>query len=49
MKRLGRRRARVILGREIPFGVGVAIGGGFNYFATRKVGRLAIKYYEMGR
>ena len=49
VKRLGRRRAKVILGREIPFGVGVAIGSGFNYVATRKVGRLAIKYFEMGR
>jgi hypothetical protein len=48
VKRLGRRRAKVILGREIPFGVGVAIGSGANYMATRKVGRLAIKYFEMG-
>jgi hypothetical protein len=48
VKRLGRRRARVILGREIPFGVGVAIGSSANYLATRKVGRLAVKYFEMG-
>src|SRR3954452_7875856 len=49
VRRLGRRRARVILGREIPFGIGVAIGSGANYMVTRKVGRLAIKYFEMER
>src|SRR4051794_2938799 len=48
VRRLGRRRARVILGREIPFGIGVAVGSGANYLATRKVGRLAIKYFETG-
>jgi hypothetical protein len=48
VRRLSRRRARVILGREIPFGVGVAVGSGSNYLVTRKVGRLAIRYFEMG-
>jgi uncharacterized protein (DUF697 family) len=46
VKRIGRRRAKVILGREIPLGIGVAIGAGFNYAATRRMGRAAIKYFE---
>ena len=31
VKRTARRRARTLLGREIPFGVGVAIGAGANF------------------
>jgi hypothetical protein len=47
-RRIAQRRAKVILGRELPLGVGVAIGAGFNYWATRKIGQAAIKYFEMG-
>ena len=47
VKKIARRRAKVILGRELPLGVGVAIGAGFNYVMMRRVGRAAIKYFEM--
>jgi hypothetical protein len=48
VKRLARRRARAILGRELPLGIGVAIGAGYNYLAVRRIGRTAVKYFEMG-
>jgi hypothetical protein len=46
VKRTARRRARTLLGREIPFGVGVAIGAGANFKAMRHTGRTALRYYE---
>jgi hypothetical protein len=46
VKRTARRRARTLLGREIPFGVGVAIGAGANFRAIRHTGRTALRYYE---
>jgi hypothetical protein len=46
VKRTARRRARTLLGREIPFGVGVAIGAGSNFKAMRHTGRTALRYYE---
>jgi hypothetical protein len=46
VKRTARRRARPLLGREIPFGVGVAIGAGANFRAMRHTGRTALRYYE---
>jgi hypothetical protein len=46
VKRTARRRARTLLGREIPFGVGVAIGAGANFRAMRHTGRTALRYYE---
>jgi hypothetical protein len=46
VKRTARRRARTLLGREIPFGVGVAIGAGANFRAMRHMGRTALRYYE---
>jgi hypothetical protein len=47
IRHLARRRARAFLGREIPFGVGVAIGAGFNYSSMRRIGRSAIRYFEL--
>jgi hypothetical protein len=44
VKRVARRRARVILGRELPFGVGVALGGVGNYRSMHSLGRTAIKH-----
>jgi hypothetical protein len=46
VKRTARRRARTLLGREIPFGVGVAFGAGANFRAMRHTGRTALRYYE---
>jgi hypothetical protein len=46
VKRTARRRVRTLLGRELPFGVGVAIGAGSNFKAMRHTGRTALRYYE---
>ncbi len=46
VKRTARVRARTLLGREIPFGVGVAIGAGMNFRAMRSVGRTALRYHD---
>jgi hypothetical protein len=46
VKRTARVRARTLLGREIPFGVGVAIGAAANFKAMRHVGRTALRYYD---
>ncbi|HET6173806.1 MAG TPA: hypothetical protein VFD90_14425 [Gaiellales bacterium] len=46
IKRTARRRARIMLGREIPFGVGVAVGAGANFRIMRHTGRTALRYYE---
>ena len=44
VKRIARRRARVILGRELPFGFGVALGGVANYRTMHALGRTATKH-----
>ena len=44
VKRVARRRARLLLGRELPFGVGVALGGVSNYRTMHSLGRTAIKH-----
>jgi hypothetical protein len=44
VKRVARRRARLLLGRELPFGVGVALGGVSNYCTMHSLGRTAIKH-----
>jgi hypothetical protein len=46
VRRIARRRARLILGRELPFGVGVALGGVGNYRAVHALGRSTIKYLQ---
>lgn len=46
IRRTARSRARMLLGREIPFGVGVAIGAGANFRIMRHTGRTALRYYD---
>jgi len=46
VRRTVRRRARTLLGREIPFGVGVAIGAGANFKVMRHTGRTALRYFD---
>jgi hypothetical protein len=46
VQRTVRRRARTLLGREIPFGVGVAIGAGANFKVMRHTGRTALRYFD---
>jgi hypothetical protein len=46
VKRTARVRARTILGRELPFGIGVAIGAGANFKVMRHVGLTALRYYD---
>jgi hypothetical protein len=43
--RIARRRAHVILGREIPI-LGIGIAAGYNLWSTRKLGSAAIDYLE---
>jgi hypothetical protein len=45
IRRLARRRAGIVLGREIPV-VGIGIAAGFNLRSTRRVGRSAITLFE---
>jgi hypothetical protein len=46
VQRTARRRVRTLLGREIPFGVGVLIGGSANFSVMHHTGRTALRYYE---
>jgi hypothetical protein len=46
VKRIARRRARLLLGRELPFGVGVALGGFSNYRTMHSLGKTSIKYFQ---
>lgn len=46
LNRFGLRRGTVSMARLIPFGVGVCVGGGFNYAAMRSFKNTAIKYYS---
>ena len=48
IRRVARRRARVILGRELPFGVGVTLGGVANYRSMHRLGRTAIAHMTEG-
>lgn len=43
--KLARRRAYVILGREVPV-VGVGLAAGYNLWSTRKLGAAARRYFE---
>lgn len=43
--RLARRRAFVLLGREVPL-LGIGVAAGYNHRSTRKVGAAAIRYFE---
>jgi hypothetical protein len=46
VKRIARRRARLLLGRELPFGVGVTLGGVSNYRTMHKLGKTAVKHLQ---
>lgn len=43
--RLARRRAHVLLGRELPL-LGIGVAAGYNHRSTHKVGAAAIRYFE---
>jgi hypothetical protein len=43
--RLARRRAHIILGREIPV-LGIGLAAGYNAWSTRKLGHAAVDYFE---
>jgi uncharacterized protein (DUF697 family) len=42
--KLARRRAYVLLGREVPL-VGIGLAAGYNFWSTRKLGRAAREYF----
>jgi hypothetical protein len=46
VQRTARRRVRTLLGREIPFGIGVLIGSSANFAVMNHTGRTALRYYE---
>ena len=46
IKRVAQRRVRTLLGKELPFGIGVVVGAGANFRTMRRVGRTAMKYYR---
>ena len=43
--KLARRRAYVILGREVPV-LGVGLAAGYNFWSTRKLGKAARAYFQ---
>jgi len=43
--KLARRRAYVLLGREVPV-LGVGLAAGYNFWSTRKLGRAARDYFH---
>jgi len=43
--KFGAKRGGVAIGRLIPFGVGMAIGGGANFLMTKAFGRHVLKLY----
>jgi hypothetical protein len=45
LTKYGTKRGAVAIGRIIPFGVGVLVGGGFNYAAMTAFTRRAIAYF----
>lgn len=45
LARVARRRAFVLLGREVPL-LGIAVAAGYNHRSTRKIGAAAIRYFE---
>lgn len=47
LTKYGTKRGGVALGRLIPFGVGVAVGGGFNYLTMKAFKKATIRYLSM--
>lgn len=46
LTKYGTKRGGIAIGKLIPFGVGAAISGGFNYFTMSGFKKAAIKYYH---
>lgn len=46
VSKYGSKRGGAALGRLIPFGVGAAVGGTFNYFTIDRFGKAAIQYFS---
>lgn len=46
--RLVANRAARVAGKVIPFGIGVAVGAGFDWASVTALGRAAIRYYGPG-
>lgn len=40
------RRAAIAAGQAVPFGIGAVVGGGANYWATRRLARQADKFFR---
>jgi hypothetical protein len=49
ISKIARRRARALLGRLIPLGVGVAIAGLEDYRGVSSIGKTAIRYLDLRR
>lgn len=47
LTKYGTKRGGVALGHLIPFGVGVAVGGGFNYLTMKRFKISTIRYFEL--
>jgi hypothetical protein len=47
LTKYGTKRGGVAFGRLIPFGVGVAVGGGFNYLTMKAFKKATIRYLAM--
>jgi hypothetical protein len=46
LTKYGTKRGGIAVGRLVPFGVGAAVGGGFNYVTMRSFRRAALRYYS---
>lgn len=47
LTKYGTKRGGVALGKLIPFGVGVVVGGGFSYLTMKNFGNSARKYFSL--
>ena len=47
LTKYGTKRGGVAVGRLIPFGVGVVVGGGFNYLTMKQFKNSTVKYFEV--
>jgi hypothetical protein len=47
LTKYGTKRGGVALGKLIPFGVGVVVGGGFNYLTMKAFKSHALRYYSL--
>jgi hypothetical protein len=49
LTKYGAKRGGLVLGRIIPFGVGVGVGAGFSYIVMKAFKRSCIKYFSLKR